>query len=69
MMLCACPALAAFQNDDPPLRVGKGVSPPRLLSKVEPEYSEEARKARLNGAVVLYVVAMLRKPRLPQAPE
>jgi TonB family protein len=55
MMLAACPALAAFQNGDP-LRIGKGVSPPRLLSKVEPEYSEEARRARLNGAVVLYVV-------------
>ena len=29
---------------------------PRLVRKGEPEYSEEARKARLNGTVVLYVV-------------
>src|SRR5215472_15636943 len=55
MLLGACPALLAWQNDEPH-RVGKGVSPPRLMSKVEPEYSEEARKARLNGAVLLYVV-------------
>jgi TonB family protein len=37
-------------------RIGNGVSPPRLLSKVEPEYSEEARMAGLAGTVVLFVV-------------
>jgi TonB family protein len=31
-------------------------APPRLLSRVEPEYSEEARKARLNGTVAVFVV-------------
>jgi TonB family protein len=31
------------------------VSAPSLLSKVEPEYSEEARKAKHQGMVVLYV--------------
>ncbi|HTX35134.1 MAG TPA: energy transducer TonB [Bryobacteraceae bacterium] len=36
-------------------RVGGGVSAPVLLSKVEPEYSEEARKAKYQGIVVLYV--------------
>jgi TonB family protein len=30
-------------------------APPVLLSKVEPQYTEEARKAKLAGAVVLYV--------------
>jgi TonB family protein len=35
--------------------VGGGVTPPVLLSKVEPEYTEMARKAKLAGAVVLYV--------------
>jgi TonB family protein len=33
-----------------------GVSPPQLLLKVEPEYSEEARKAKYQGTVVLAVV-------------
>jgi TonB family protein len=36
-------------------RVGGGVSAPVLLSKTEPEYSEEARKAKHQGTVVLYV--------------
>ncbi|MCP5114234.1 MAG: energy transducer TonB [bacterium] len=37
-------------------RIGGGVTPPTLIYKVEPEYSEEARKAKFQGTVVLYVV-------------
>jgi periplasmic protein TonB len=37
-------------------RIGGGVSAPQLLLKVEPEYSEEARKAKYQGVVVLSVV-------------
>jgi len=37
-------------------RIGGGVSPPKLLFKVEPEYSEEARKAKFQGTVLLTVV-------------
>jgi len=37
-------------------RIGGGVSPPSILFKVEPEYSEEARKAKFQGTVLLYVV-------------
>jgi periplasmic protein TonB len=36
-------------------RVGHGVTAPALLHKVEPEYSEEARKAKYQGTVTLYV--------------
>ena len=36
-------------------RVGGGVTAPALIYKVEPEYSEEARKAKYQGVVVLYV--------------
>ena len=36
-------------------RAGNGVTKPELLKKVEPEYSEEARKAKYQGTVVLYV--------------
>jgi TonB family protein len=36
-------------------RAGGGVSKPELLAKVEPEYSEEARKAKYQGTVLLYV--------------
>jgi TonB family protein len=37
-------------------RAGNGVTKPELLKKVEPEYSEEARKAKFQGVVVLYIV-------------
>jgi protein TonB len=36
-------------------RAGGGVTAPTLLQKVEPEYSEAARKAKYQGTVVLYV--------------
>src|SRR4051812_48310 len=37
-------------------RVGGGVSAPRPLFSPDPEYSEEARKAKYQGVVVLFVV-------------
>jgi TonB family protein len=37
-----------------PYRVGGGVSAPMLIYKVEPEYTEEARAAKLQGTVLLY---------------
>jgi periplasmic protein TonB len=36
-------------------RVGGGVSAPAVLYKVDPEYSEEARKAKYSGTVLLYI--------------
>lgn len=36
-------------------RIGGGVSAPAVLAKVEPEYSEEARKAKFQGTVTLYI--------------
>jgi periplasmic protein TonB len=37
-------------------RIGGDVSAPQLVSKVEPEYSEEARKAKYSGTVLLQIV-------------
>lgn len=37
-------------------RVGGGVSQPSILFKIEPEYSEEARRAKWQGTVTLSVV-------------
>ncbi len=37
-------------------RVGGGVSAPRALYAPDPEYSEEARKAKYQGTVVLWVI-------------
>ena len=37
-------------------KTGNGVSQPRLLSKVEPKYSDEARRAHIDAVVVLHLV-------------
>jgi TonB family protein len=37
-------------------KVGGGVSAPTILSRVEPQYSEEARKSRYQGTVVLEAI-------------
>ncbi len=37
-------------------QVGNGVTAPKLLKRTEPEYSDEARMARLDGTAVLVVV-------------
>jgi len=47
-------------------RVGNGVTSPTLVFKVEPEYSEEARKAKYQGTVILYVE--INERGLPQNP-
>ena len=45
-------------------RIGGGVSAPSVLSKIEPEYSEEARKAKWQGTVVVSVIVdELGRPR------
>jgi TonB family protein len=36
--------------------VGNGVSPPTLIARVDPEYSEEARSAKLSGSVLLSII-------------
>jgi protein TonB len=37
-------------------RVGGGVSAPRAIYQPDPEYSEEARKAKFQGTVILWVI-------------
>jgi TonB family protein len=39
-----------------PYRPGSGITPPRLLKEVRPEYTEEARQRGLEGEVVLEIV-------------
>lgn len=55
--LTAAPERAAPATaNDTVLRVGNGVSAPVVLYKVDPEYSEGARKAGLAGTVVLQLI-------------
>jgi TonB family protein len=47
--------LEAAVNSSSAYRVGGGVTSPAVLYKVEPEYSEQAREAKFQGTVLLYV--------------
>jgi TonB family protein len=50
-------ALMAQETDPAHVyRIGGGVSPPSLVKKVEPQYSDEAHKAHLEGTVALGVI-------------
>jgi TonB family protein len=44
------------ENSPPVYKVGNGVVPPRVLSRIEPHYTEEARDAKLQGVVALNAV-------------
>jgi TonB family protein len=39
-----------------PYRPGSGISPPRLLHEVKPDYTEEARRQGIEGEVVMEIV-------------
>src|SRR5215471_3296319 len=41
---------------DPILKVGSGVSTPHVVSKVDPQYSEEGRNAAIQGTVVMQAI-------------
>jgi TonB family protein len=43
-------------SDDGIFKIGGDVSAPVLISKFEPEYSDEARRAKISGSVLLSVV-------------
>src|SRR3954470_3600909 len=43
-------------SDDAPLRVGGDVRAPVAIEKVEPVYTEEARKARISGIVIVEAI-------------
>ncbi len=49
-------AAAAGQQRGGTYTIGGGVSAPSLLHKIEPQYAEEARHARLQGTVALAIV-------------
>ena len=49
VLIIALP-LVAFQG---PYKAGDGVSQPTLISKVEPNYTQEARDAKIQGVVQL----------------
>jgi TonB family protein len=42
-----------INDDEPPVRVGPGITPPKVIVRVQPQYSDEARAAKYRGKVVL----------------
>ena len=52
LILIASTALAQPQ----PLRVGNGVTTPKLISKIEPVYTDEARRNGISGVVLIELV-------------
>jgi len=44
------------QAEARPYKMGPGMIPPKVLTKVEPEYTEEARRDKISGTVVLKLV-------------
>jgi TonB family protein len=50
------PQSALHPKKEPVSRVGGGVSPPRAILRPDPEYSDEARKARYQGTVVVSLI-------------
>jgi TonB family protein len=49
------PLAALGQKENKVHKVGDGVTAPRLISKVEPQYTEEARDAKIEGVTILTV--------------
>jgi protein TonB len=46
-------ALLCQQSEEKVYRVGNGVTAPRVLSKVDPDYTPSARDAKISGTVLL----------------
>ena len=54
--LAAAHAQQSTDSASPILRVGAGVTPPRVIYEPQPEYSEEARSARHEGICTLWLI-------------
>ena len=47
---------AQVAGSDDVIRIGPGVTPPRILHKIEPEYSPDARADHVQGTVIFQLV-------------
>ena len=56
LLLCGLAAQAASAQTGGPYRIGGAVTRPELISRSKPVYTEEARKARLQGVVIVEAI-------------
>jgi TonB family protein len=64
LLLALISNIAFSQENDPVLHVGNGVTPPRVLHKVDPVFSKEAEREKIQGtAFYSIVVDKSGKPR------
>ena len=56
LALLAAGLCFALGDDEPVVRVGKGVTPPRILRKPDPKYSKQAERERIQGTVLYSLV-------------
>jgi len=56
MLAVVRPVWAQNENKVEPYKVGNGVAPPKVLYKVEPDYTQEDKDAKIEGTVVLKMV-------------
>ena len=59
LAMILCSAVLAAQTPpagEEPIRIRPGVTPPRLLKKIEPEYTTEARQQFVQGTILLDLV-------------
>lgn len=56
-LTCSCVAITLLAaSDEQVMRVGNGVSAPRVLSKIDPAYTREARAAYIQGTALYSLV-------------
>jgi TonB family protein len=55
-LLCQNDSTNETQNAEPVYKIGQGVKAPRALYQPTPEYDDKARKAKLEGTVVLELI-------------
>jgi TonB family protein len=53
------PAMTAAQSTEPPVRQGPGVTVPRLVRDVKPQYTSDAMRRQIQGSVQLECVVQL----------
>jgi len=56
MMLTVVRPVWSQEKQDGAYKIGNGVMPPKVLSKVDPDYTQEDKDAKIQGTVILRMV-------------